>query len=114
MITSLYPYISYRSTKHREGEFKMPLFDYECTSCGHVQELLVPSNLDTDIPCSKCGAQSKKLPSVASFKIKGLRAANGYGLKFMDTPGKDAKTQEESGYSYTSTKGNTIDHNQGA
>jgi putative FmdB family regulatory protein len=77
----------------------MPLFDYECTSCQEVSEQMQSGDCEVSV-CSKCGASARKLPSCASIKIKGLRAANGYGLKFIDTPGKSKITGEESGYSY--------------
>jgi hypothetical protein len=46
--------------------------------------------------------------------MKGYRAENGYGGKFIDTPGKDPVTGTETGYSFTSNRGGeTIDHNHG-
>ena len=66
----------------------MPLYQYGCTSCEHTFEGLY--KFQDDVPCEKCGAMTKKLPTNASFKIKGFRAENSYGRKFVDTPGTDS------------------------
>jgi putative FmdB family regulatory protein len=91
----------------------MPIYQYGCPSCQHEFEGIY--KFEEDVPCEKCGAMTKKVPTNASFKIKGFRAANRYGRDFIDTPGKDLTTGEESGYSYTSRTpvAEPIDHNQG-
>ena len=106
-------------TQKKKGVALMPIFDYECPTCGHVNEFLV---FDTDEyqdrPCENCACpiwleRDKKLPGAPSFKIKGLRAANGYGLKFQDSYGVSKTDGHESGYSFTSNKAETSDYNQG-
>ncbi len=95
----------------------MPIFDYECPKCGTVNEMLITATdrQPRGMQCSACKAlidtsPAKRLPGAAAFKIKGMRAANGYGLKSIDTYGVDGVTGEESGYSFTG-KGGTTDHN---
>jgi putative FmdB family regulatory protein len=90
----------------------MPIYEYHCSCCNNFFEALVGLT-DISQPCPSCGKTSRKIPSVSSFKIKGLRAANGYGLKFLDSYGKD-RNGEEVGYSFHSNKSDTIvDHNMG-
>jgi len=83
----------------------MPLFDYKCGSCNSEFEGL--HKYDDAVPCKFCGASTKKLPTVAAFKITGHRAANGYGLNFIDTPSFNQQTGESSGYSFSGTKVDT-------
>lgn len=33
----------------------MPLFTYECTSCGHIMEKFMHAPADNEIECEKCG-----------------------------------------------------------
>ena len=96
----------------------MPIFDFKCMHCGATNEVLMfGTKKDPMIKkCEACGEQmplDDKLPGAASFKIKGLRAANGYGLKFQDSYGVSKTDGHESGYSFTSNKGEVVDHNQG-
>jgi putative FmdB family regulatory protein len=88
----------------------MPLYDYKCGSCGVTFEGLY--KYEDDVPCCICGAGTKKLPSASCIKIKGFRDANGYGLKYIDTPSFNQNTGESSGYSFSPTKVITkaIDH----
>lgn len=99
---------------------KMPIFDYKCPNCGFINELLIVSKdrQPRGCQCVACKAlintePGNRLPGAPSFKIKGLRAANGYGLKFVDSYGKSKTDGHESGYSFTSNKAETTDHNQG-
>lgn len=85
----------------------MPLYQYQCANCGLEQERLVFASDSTGPMCEQCATQltdEMKLPTSASFKIKGLRASNGYGLKFQDTPGRSKVDDFETGYSFHSTK----------
>lgn len=95
----------------------MPLFEYKCERCGHQEELLVLGREGEEVMCPKCPkalhVYMEKVPSSCSFKIKGLRAANGYGLKSIDTYGKSPVTDKETGCSFTSNRGGTVDHKQG-
>lgn len=89
----------------------MPLYQYECTSCDENFESL--ADYHDDLPCPECGAMTRKMPTCASFKIRGFRASNGYGAKFIDTPGKCPDTNDDIGHSFSSTKAEPIDTNLG-
>jgi len=97
----------------------MPLFDYQCPKCKFINEVLVIKEQPRMAWCKLCDTPINtrvakgRIPGAPSFKIKGMRAANGYGLKFMDTYGKSKTDGHESGYSFTSNKGTVVDHNQG-
>ena len=86
----------------------MPLFDYQCPNCGSIREYLVVRESDQAYCCG--GTVCVKLPGAASFKIKGARAANSYGLKYEDTYGCSPVTGEETGCSFSSNRGGTIEH----
>ena len=90
----------------------MPLFDYRCPDCDYKAEYLVPDT-ESPVSCPDCCTLMLKLPPTCSFKIKGLRAANGYGLKFMDTYGKSPVTDKETGATFNSNRGMVVDHNFG-
>ena len=97
----------------------MPIFDFKCSACGCINEVLILAEDAGSriMECPECKHYIEyilgdNLPGAPSFKIKGLRAANGYGLKFQDSYGKSKTDGHESGYSYTSKAG-TVDHNQG-
>lgn len=87
----------------------MPIYQYECGSCHHSFEGLY--KYEEDVPCNACGAMTTKVPTSAQFKIRGFRAANGYGGKFIDTPGVDQYTGRETGHSFSNDRGADIDHN---
>lgn len=97
----------------------MPIFDFVCMHCGSTNEVLLIGDSEKNPKikvCETCGEHmplDRKLPGAPSFRVKGLRAANGYGLKFTDSYGKSNTDGHESGYSYTSNKAETVDHNQG-
>ena len=46
----------------------MPIFEYQCETCGHEFEKLVFSGEEASVPCPDCNsADTKKLMSAASF-----------------------------------------------
>ena len=49
----------------------MPIYEYECTSCGHVFEEWQKSYEDNDVSCPLCGSPSKRLISNTAFILKG-------------------------------------------
>ena len=57
----------------------MPVYEFECESCGQVTEELV--RMDTkSIKCPKCGKRAPKIMSRCSFELKGGGwYADGYG-----------------------------------
>ena len=50
----------------------MPIYEYQCTSCGHSLEALQKITDGPLLDCPACGAPNlKKLVSAASFRLKG-------------------------------------------
>jgi putative FmdB family regulatory protein len=55
----------------------MPIYQYECKSCGNIFEKLKNKITDKEI-CPACGGNSKKIISPASFIINGYSSKNNY------------------------------------
>lgn len=62
----------------------MPIYEYQCPVCGHIQEEICKS---TDKPetigcayCGEAGSDQQMIPimSVGSFVVKGFNESNGY------------------------------------
>ena len=49
----------------------MPIYEYECTKCGHQTELLQKFSDPPLTECGKCHGKMKKLMSQNSFHLKG-------------------------------------------
>jgi putative FmdB family regulatory protein len=49
----------------------MPIYEYECLSCGKRTEILQRMNDAPLAACPSCGAEVKKLISAPSFQLKG-------------------------------------------
>ncbi|NOY68391.1 MAG: zinc ribbon domain-containing protein [Deltaproteobacteria bacterium] len=55
----------------------MPIYEYECTKCGHKFEELIFSRTDVKPECPKCGAKhTKRLISASSFSTSGLSSGS--------------------------------------
>ena len=47
----------------------MPIYEYKCTECGNVFEVLTTSSNDTAVHCSKCQSDKvAKILSAGSFR----------------------------------------------
>ena len=50
----------------------MPIYEYQCESCGHVMEALQKMSDDALVECPECHAKAlKKLISAAGFRLSG-------------------------------------------
>lgn len=50
----------------------MPIYEYQCTSCGHEEEVLQKINDKPLKKCPACGKSTlKKVVSAAAFRLKG-------------------------------------------
>ena len=50
----------------------MPFYEYQCTKCGHEEEVLQKISDEPLIKCPECGKSSmKKKVSAAAFRLKG-------------------------------------------
>jgi putative FmdB family regulatory protein len=49
----------------------MPLYDYQCLSCGHIVEVMHGVNDPGPQRCERCGGEMRKLISAAAIVFKG-------------------------------------------
>jgi putative FmdB family regulatory protein len=49
----------------------MPLYEYECTACGHHFEVIRKFSDPPEEKCPKCGSPVRKLQSAPAFQFKG-------------------------------------------
>ncbi len=49
----------------------MPLYEYQCRSCGNVSEVIQRMSDDPLSTCEDCGGELKKLLSAPAFQFKG-------------------------------------------
>ncbi len=49
----------------------MPLYEYKCTKCGSIIEVIQKVNEKPLTTCNKCGAVLRKLISKAAIQFKG-------------------------------------------
>lgn len=53
----------------------MPIYDYQCSSCGHTEELMLKVSDKVTKTCPKCSKETfEALLATPSFQLKG----NGY------------------------------------
>ena len=72
----------------------MPIYEYQCSDCNNVFELLHKMGEDCEAVCPKCMAPAKKLISSTNFVLKGS------GFYVNDYPSqsrKDGKRAEKEG-----------------
>lgn len=81
----------------------MPIYEYECKSCGHRQEAMQKMSDDALVDCPECGKpELKKLISAAGFRLKG---GGWYETDFKGGSKKNvAKTDSDSKPSSSETK----------
>jgi putative FmdB family regulatory protein len=90
-----------------ESELPMPIYEYECTKCGHFLDALQKISDEPLKHCPSCGAAAlKKLLSAPRFRLKG---SGWYETDFKDknrrniatddkpTAGTDKKTDKTGG-----------------
>jgi putative FmdB family regulatory protein len=49
----------------------MPAYDYKCTACSRVFEIVRPPRADAAIPCPACGAATKQVFHAVGVHFKG-------------------------------------------
>lgn len=49
----------------------MPIYEYECADCGHIEEALQKFSDDPLTTCDRCSGSLHKLISQSSFHLKG-------------------------------------------
>ena len=69
----------------------MPIYEYECTKCGRVEEVLQHFSDKPLRTCRKCSGRLHKLISRSSFHLKGT------GWYVTDYAGKSGADKSEAG-----------------
>ena len=93
----------------------MPLYEYECTQCGAVEEALQKFSDKPLTQCAQCNGKLRKLISSSSFHLKGSGwYVTDYAKKTKPTStpaenGKQAKTSDPQAGSGTSKSGNSAE-----
>lgn len=68
----------------------MPIYEYECTQCGNVEEVIQKFSDAPLTTCGRCSGSLQKLVSQSSFHLKGS------GWYVTDYAGKSQKNNSES------------------
>jgi putative FmdB family regulatory protein len=76
----------------------MPIYEYECTKCGHQREVWQKFSDSPITRCELCHSEMKKLISQSSFHLKGTGwyvtdYASKSGAKSVEERGKSAKSE---------------------
>jgi len=90
----------------------MPLYEYECSACGHQYEVIRKFSDPPEQACPKCGGAVHKLQSAPAFKFKG----NGW---YVTDYAKSGKTEgksdtKESGKKESKAEGGSSKKDSGA
>jgi putative FmdB family regulatory protein len=103
----------------------MPIFDYQCTACGHTFDILQKAGEGALRKCPECGKlKLKKLLAAPNFHLKG---SGWYKTDFRDKSSGKGKPSEgksddkgsgtsdggKKGHSLDSAKGHSHDHGHG-
>jgi len=71
----------------------MPIYDYQCTSCGHKDEVMRKISAASTEACPKCGAETfSKLLSAPSFQLSG---SGWYATDFKNGSNSASSTKSE-------------------
>ena len=82
----------------------MPIYEYECTKCGSVEEVLQKFSDRPRVKCNHCSGKLHRLISQSSFHLKGTGwYATDYAGKSRDT----SSSSKETGESSSKTSGET-------
>jgi putative FmdB family regulatory protein len=54
-----------------EVRANMPIYEYECTACGHIEEIIQKFSDKPLTKCPQCAGKLTKLISQSSFHLKG-------------------------------------------
>jgi putative FmdB family regulatory protein len=73
----------------------MPIYEYNCKSCGKHFECMQKMSEPPIAPCPKCGGTADRIISITSFSLKGSGwYKDGYGSGRANPKG-DSKTPKE-------------------
>lgn len=96
----------YLGTASQKEVISMPVYEYECTSCGHKVEVMQRFSDPPVEECGVCHGKMKKLISQCAFHLKGTGwYVTDYGSKGNQNSGESRS--KESKESKTSNSKNT-------
>jgi putative FmdB family regulatory protein len=73
----------------------MPIYEYECTKCGKIEEVLQHFSDKPLTKCPSCAGKLQKLISQTTFHLKGTGwYATDYANKSASTPKASAKNSK--------------------
>lgn len=78
--------------KNIGGQIKMPIYEYECTACGNVDEAFQKISDAPLEKCTKCSGKLNKIVSHSSFHLKG---SGWYVTDYGGSTSKVDKTSQE-------------------
>jgi len=74
----------------------MPIYEYECTDCGNVIEVIQKVGARAPGRCEKCNGKFKRKVSRASFQLKGGGwYSDGYGNADSSSPAPESSPKDE-------------------
>jgi len=71
----------------------VPIYEYRCTQCGHLIEIIQKISDRPLRKCSECSGKLEKLVSRASFQLKG---GGWYAEGYSSGDGKKSQTKTDS------------------
>ena len=94
----------------------MPIYEYQCGSCGEITEVLQKMSEKPLRKCSSCGGKLSKLMSMNTFHLKGSGwyVTDYAGKKQPPTESKAKSDSGSDGSKVDSTKSSTKDSTAGA
>jgi len=79
----------------------MPIYEYECSKCGHVEEVLQKFSDKPLSKCSLCSGKLRKLMSQSTFHLKG---SGWYVTDYAKKSKTDNTSSDTKGTAKTETK----------
>ena len=86
----------------------MPIYEYECTKCGKIEEVLQNFSDKPLTKCQSCTGKLQKLVSQSTFHLKGT------GWYVTDYANKSAKAQKPSSKNRKSKPADTTSSDTGS
>ena len=74
----------------------MPIFEYRCTKCAHVQEEILARDEQPKIKCEDCGGKATRIMSSPNHKYVGAGFyKTDYGATYFCKAEKDAELKKQ-------------------
>lgn len=75
----------------------MPIYEYECTKCGNIEEIIQKFSDKPRTKCKKCSGKLHKLISQSAFHLKGTGwYVTDYANKSKTSPPSSGKKENKS------------------